>query len=216
MSTRHISDYKKLSLEIVYDLINHENAIAFTTDQFTLDAPEVVQDTLTSIVARAVLRSGYSGSQTLQYNRIALPVITALEPGGQTMVIADCASYQDILDQFNAKYGLNVTSNDITIDGKEISEAFEQELGPVVDYVIAAKEGSYVWSGQTTFKLRSSVQLLSDALPVTDLDGLWLPPKKVIGEGLEPDQFVAVESLVGDEPTAVRVTDDGAIRIFQL
>ena len=213
MATQHITDYKKLPLEILFDLINHEHGTNLSTVQVTIDTPEIVVDNKSSIVVRAVPQSGYSGQQTLQYNRVPLSALTALE-AEQTIAVADVTTYQEILDKFNAKYGVNITPDDVIIDGVESNLAitdYEQPEGPVVDILVKAKAGSYVWHGETTFKLRSTVMLLSDVLPIIDLNGLWLPHPEFAD--LPEGRFVAT---VGGDGGEVRVTDEGHVRVFEL
>lgn len=213
MSTRHISDYSKLPLDIVYDLINHDNNTSLTVEQFVLGAPEVVEDNLTSVVATAVRGSGYRGTQQFRYRRVPLKALTDLETGGQTTVIADCASYRDVLDRFNEKYGVNIGIDDVTFDGNDADASYEQPEGPVVEITITAKTDHLVWFGDTVFKLRSTVALLSDALPVTLLDGLWLPNKYDLSDDRK---IIVSESYVEGVPAEIRVTEEGHIRVFSI
>ena len=204
--SQHVTDFSKAPLNIILDLINHDHGTSLSVNEITIDAPVVVQDNRVSIVVRAVLKSGYSGQQTLHYNRVPLSALTALEVE-QTTTIADVTSYQEVLVAFNAKYGVNITPEDVLIDNAEVlSEGYVQPLGPVMDVVVKAKTGSYVWSGETVFKLRSSDILLSDALPVTVLNGLWLPYDELadVPAGLH------VSASDGE----VRVTDEGHVRVF--
>ena len=212
MSNRHISDYSKLPLDIVLDLINHDNGTSLSTSKITLGVPVVVENKRVSIEVTAITGSGYRGSQTLHYNRVPLSALTDLEET-QTTVIADVTSYQEIIQKFNEKYGVNLTIDDVTVDGLELDDVtYIQAQGPVVDLLISAKEGNFVWQGTTTFKLRSSVMLLSDALPVVDLDGLWLPNRPS-----DPHEDIPEGKAVAVTDTGeVRVTDEGHVRVFEL
>lgn len=214
----HITDYSKLPLDILLDLINYDHGTSLTTNHIHISAPTVVQDNRVSVIASSVVGSGYSGQQTLRYNRVPIAALTALEPV-QTVVIADVFSYQEVVQKFNEKYGVNLTIDDVTIDGKDLTDvSYVQPEGPVVDLVIAAKPGSFIWHGQTTFKLRSTAMLLSDALPIVNLDGLWLP--HVPEEPPPPiDPFADIpenRNIAVTDTGEVRVTDAGYVRVFAI
>lgn len=204
--SRHITDFTKTPLAIIFDLINHDNGTSLNQDKVDISAPVLGVGKEVSITVSSKLGSGFRGTQVLGYNRVPFTDLIALVDE-DAVAVQDVTTLNEIVALFNAKYGVNVTDADITIDGVSIdgSTPYEQPQGPVQTLVIAAKDTSLVWHASTTFKLRSTVQLLSDVITVTNLDGLCLPGTWY----LPPEQSVNKSS-----DGSIRTDDEGSVRIF--
>lgn len=108
---KHISDFTKLPLEIVFDLLNEQNGTALTSADVELGTPTVATGSRNSqvkITARAA--SEYSGEVVLNYNRLDIQGFTF---GTQLTVEAKNAElHSEVIDLINAKLGINLTEDD--------------------------------------------------------------------------------------------------------
>jgi hypothetical protein len=117
--SRHVTDFKKTPFAIVLDLINHDNKTSLTDAKVDISSPVLGESKRVSITVSSKIGSGYRGTQVLHYNRVPLAELTAHEEV-QSTVIHDVITLNEIVDLFNIKYGVNLTAEDITIDGLSI------------------------------------------------------------------------------------------------
>jgi hypothetical protein len=206
--TAHVSDFKKSSLDIVLDLINEQNGTSFTHNHMGFSDPIPGEGKTTSLVVTAKVGSGYRGSYGFNYNRVPLTEVPDLAE--EVTHEVDIAKYSDILGFINAKFGVNVGLEDVTVNGVDLTEddpAYSSEFDEVNSFAIAAKGKSLVWLGSTNLSLTRVRQDLSAVWANNTLDGLYPP-------GYESIVYPSDAFMVQAPDGSVRTTSDGSIRTF--
>lgn len=185
---RHVTNYSKSSIEIIYDLINAGNSTSYSSDNSELEPPRLIDGARTSIEFRS-LNPGHVGSVTLHYSRVHLSELLNL-PAGSDPITIWITNNTYVVDAINFRFGINLQRADISIDGLEIDQDFEQLVGTTRTVVITAKPDSYVWIGSVTFNLTIGTVPFSDR------------PKETYVEITDRRE--------------IRTTSDGEIRVFAL
>lgn len=204
MAERHISDFSKTSIEIIIDLINHDNGTAFTSEKITLGpitaTPDSKRASLTVFSKRG---SGYRGTQDVSYNRLYLNEI----PDAETVdeLEFNLTKLSDVLTFINVGFGVNIQADDVIVNGTDLAEAdpaVVQEFDVSQNFQITAKPGSYVWMGELTFTLTKVRTDLAEVWQITNLDGLYAPINW-------PDT-----PMFKDTDGAIRQRPDGSFRVL--
>lgn len=108
--------YNQTPLQTVFALIASENpALTNTTlNQFTIDKITVVTGDSSTARIRGKQGLGFTGMQTVTYNRINISTLFVGTVVSLTQFTATKLS--DLLPAFNQKYGLNITAADLASD----------------------------------------------------------------------------------------------------
>jgi hypothetical protein len=133
----------------------------------------------TDITVTAVVGSGYSGAEVINYDRVHLQTDVAdafvASGAGRDMVFAvgDATLISEIVTELNARLGINLTADDF-VDGSlpEFTGAANEEL----DVQVVAKADSLCYRGSLTFKLKAEDIPLSSVIVTKVLNGLTYAP----------------------------------------
>ena len=171
----HVSDFTRPSKQVVLDLINADNAAALTLSVIDLGLPVAAIEGAprnTSITVTAKAGSGYSGSQTLNYNRLQLSVFAAGKD--LTFSVGNATTLNDLIDEINALLGINLVEGD---DFADVAiPPFQGGIpNETVQVTLTATAESPAYLGSLQINVRSEDLALTDVLTVTDLDGLNAP-----------------------------------------
>jgi len=112
-------NYTKSGKDIVFDLINAANPrpVPFSASNSSIEAVTAQNNTVDGVTyntkarIRGLAGSGYTGMQTVYYNRIALPTLFS----GITFRLDSysAASVHEALPILNSRYGLSLTTLDV-------------------------------------------------------------------------------------------------------
>ena len=170
------SDFTKAPEQILCDLINNVNGCALTPTVVTFSnvgpnqAPS--PSTTDQVTIAAVANSGYSGSLTLQYNRVSMAKI----PGAKSTTFpqGSATKISDLIAQINAQFGINLTAADY-VDGPLPS--FHNSPHETQPFTIQAASGSLIWTGSLALTLSANDVSLSNVITNAILAGLnYQPP----------------------------------------
>jgi hypothetical protein len=171
----HVSDFTRPSNQVVLDLINADNSAALTLSVVDLGIPVAAIEGAprnTSITVTAKAGSGYSGSQTLNYNRLQLSVFAAGKD--LTFSIGDATTLVDLIDEINTLLGIN-----LVVDKDFADAAIPPFAGGIpnetVQVTLTALADSPAYLGSLQINVRSEDIAITDVLTVTELDGLNPP-----------------------------------------
>lgn len=108
--------YNQTPLQTVFALIASENPALTnaTVTQFTLDKVTVVSGDSTTARIRGKQGLGFTGIQTVTYNRIN--IATLFSGINLTLTQFTATKLSDLLPALNQKYGLNITAADLAND----------------------------------------------------------------------------------------------------
>lgn len=169
---RYVANFTQNGEQIVLGLVNNDNTTSFTPAQLIFGVPAATGEDgavePTSLELTAASGSGYSGSQTVNYNRVGLPFMTALAP--DYVIVTDELRTHDLLPLLNEKFGINLATTDIVDEALPATEADVE-----VTHDLKAAAGSLVYAGAVTLTFTAPTLLLSSVLTVTTLDGLYAP-----------------------------------------
>ncbi len=189
---QHTSDFTKDSLHIVLDLVNEQNSTSLTTTQ--VDVAHTGDGELKPTVMHVTSKtgSGYKGSVDLNYNRILLNEIPSIV---DDVAEVDEISTDQVIDDINLRYGVNIARDEITVDGLEVvdGEGVPVEVGfdQITEVDISASGNkSLVWVGNVRIRYTKLTQLLSDIWQFTNLDGLYPPTVVSQLEGIAMAQIL--------------------------
>lgn len=172
---KHISDFSKLPLEIVFDLINEQNGTALNNTEVELGLPTVATGNggayNTSILISAREHGRYQGDVTLGYNR--LDVEGFLFGETITLAVGDATSYSDLIPEINSKLRVNLTLDDYV---DEPIGPWEGTPGEVKLLTIQMKPSSLVFTGELSLLLGGEDVLLNDIIVIKALPGLIYQP----------------------------------------
>ena len=181
------NDLTKLPKEVVIDLINTDNGTSLTSALVSLGVPIVATGGLnTSVTVTAAPGSGYKGSQTVTYNRLALQADiadkflaqTATPPRDLIFQIGDAKKISDIIPELNTRLNINLTVDDF-IDGD--LPAFAGTVNESHDVQVVAHQDSLCYTSSLTFTLKAEEIELSSVITTTALNGLVYTPPAVPG-----------------------------------
>lgn len=173
-----VSDYTKSAQQIIIDLVNNDNTLALTPALVTFGAPtaatvggSITRDT--DLTLTAVAGSGYSGSQTIHYNRVNLANV----PGSRSTVFpkGNAVNISDLVPEINAAYGINM-SNTADAQHPDFVDAalptFTGTPNEQHDFQFTADANSLVWENSVTLTVHANDIPLSSAIVNPTLNGL--------------------------------------------
>lgn len=172
---KHISDFSKLPLEIVFDLINEQNGSVLNNTEVELGQPTVATGNggayNTSILITAREHGRYQGSTTLGYNR--LDVEGFLFGETITLTLGDATNYSDLIPEINSKLRVNLTPADY-VDAP--IGTWEGTPGETKLLTIQMKPTSFVFIGELSLLLSVEDVPLSEVIVIKALPGLIYQP----------------------------------------
>lgn len=153
-------------------LINEENSTTLTESDVTFGLPSAhggANPGDTDVVVSAAANSGYTGTVTVNYNRLDLAGFSIY--GAAEVFVPEGATVADIVAAFNALYEANLGVDDYD----------EAASAPVPDddgenFTLVADANSLAYSGQIVIVVRLATVALSSVITTTNLDGLEFPP----------------------------------------
>lgn len=207
MAERHVSDYTKVSPQILLDLINYSNGTAFTIDKVVLEnIVPTGTGTEVTVDVRAGIGSGYFGVVPMVYRRVNLNQIpNAIDPVDYEW---DLTNISGVLEFVGTHFGVNLQASDVTVAGIDLETedpVVSQEYDVPQQFTLTAKTGSLVWVGDISLSIQRTRVDLADVWQIKVLDGLNAPEK---GFPFPPNSVILIGTN-GD----VRVRPDGSIRI---
>lgn len=167
-----VSDFTKDPEQIVLDLINNDNTTTITEAQVTFGLPSAAPGETppldTQLTLTAVALSGYTGSQTVTYNRVPFSTV----PGSRstTFALGAAVNISDLVTAINAAYQLNLQPADF-VDGA-LPTFTDEEPGETLPFDLVAGEDSLVFSGTVSLLVQRNDIALSSVITTTALSGL--------------------------------------------
>lgn len=163
-----VTDFTKAPEQILLDLINNDNTSALTTAQVTLGTPSTSGGAEnTSVTLTAVAGSGYSGSQTVTYNRVDIATVPGSRP--TEFPVGSATKISDMLPQINAQYQINLTAADI-VDAT--LPTFDGTPNEVKTFELVMAAGALVYLNQVTLSIHANDIPLTTVITNTALNGL--------------------------------------------
>lgn len=175
--------FNKPSTALVYDLINEANPdlpVPLSAASAKLENPIAATvsgrpDINTAITAIPV-GGDYIGRKTLNYRRLGLNILLR----GLTVQIDKYSANQsaagsvvftihNLIPLINAKYGLNLTTDDIN-DGNILRGSTQENGFYTTTVTVTAKAGSFGYVGSFALKWKSAPQELESMISVTDIN----------------------------------------------
>lgn len=182
------NDLTKAPKQIILDLVNAKTGKGFTEAMFDWVGKTVVEATgkNTSLTLTAVEGSGYTGEQTIHYNRPHLGTDVgaafvasgnAQNPRDLVFTIGDGTKKSSLIPEINSRLGINLTTDDYE-DGD--LPTFSGELNEEHDVQIVVKADSLIFTGSITIQLKAEDIDLATAIPDVEMDGLVYAPPAVV------------------------------------
>jgi hypothetical protein len=171
---KHISDFSKLPLEIVFDLINEQNGSALNNTEVVLGQPTVATGSggyNTDILVTARPNGRYEGSVSLGYNR--LDVVGFLFGDTITLTLGDATNVSDLIPEINTKLRANLTTDDF-VDAP--IGTWTGTPGETKQLTIQMKPTSLVFIGELALTVHVDDIPLGDVIVISALPGLIYQP----------------------------------------
>lgn len=133
----YVPDFTLTGEEHLLALINQTNEKTYTFSEIYFEVPTPNgpgSQYNTSCIVRTVPGSGYKNSTTIQYNRLDM---NTMFTGAITLNIDSTANIQTVLDRILTEYGLNITTDDVSLLDEGIAARS-----------LVANDGSYLLTGQ--------------------------------------------------------------------
>jgi hypothetical protein len=167
------TDFTKMPLEILVDLINQTNGCALTTADVSFSAPTVLTNASrnTGMLITATPGSPYSGSRNVTYNRVDMGMIPGLRSTEFTMD-PSWRYMHEVVPTINAAYNLNLQPEDYYDD---VLPDFSDSTLNNHNFLLRAKPGSYVYINMLVLTAVGGKTLISDYLTQNLLSGFILP-----------------------------------------
>lgn len=172
----HVSNFTQDPQKILVDLINEDNNASLTLEAVDIALHED-QETLeknTRALVTPKAGSGYSGSVSVEYNRLDIKGFVDLYyPNGFVIPLGDTESFLDLIPEVEAGLGIKLTE-DLDYEDQIIEpwEGIPNETKQIIVPILAT---SLIYVGELEFTLDGNDIPLTDVLPVNILSGLNLP-----------------------------------------
>ena len=168
---KHISDFSKLPLEIVFDLINEQNGSVLNNTEVELGFPTIATGDggayNTDILVSSRVNSRYDGSVAVGYNRLDVEGFLFGEP--IIIPLGDSVNFSDLIPEVNLKLRINLTPDDY-VEGP-IGE-WQNTSGEIKQISIPMKSTSLVFIGSLPVTVNADDISLAQVFPNTVLVGL--------------------------------------------
>lgn len=171
----HISDFTQAAALVVLALVNEDNSSFFTPETVSVERSATAPVTKNSVALLTALPgSGYSGTQEVEYDRLAISGFVDLYfPDGLTLQLGNATTLIDLLPEVNTALGTALVEGlDVEDEAIPAWEGIPNETKEV-DFAILAS--SLVYTGTLTFTLDGNDIPLSSVITTTVLSGLNLP-----------------------------------------
>jgi hypothetical protein len=169
-----VNDFTQSDQQILVAQINNDNSTSLTPALLTFGLPTANTGTNparnTSLTITAATGSGYTGSVTLQYNRVDLSTLPTINTGAVTVFsLGDAAKVSDLVPEINAAFAINLTASDFVDASLPTFTGQPNEEHP---FNVVANANSIVWINQVTFTVQANDIPLSTVVTNTTLNGL--------------------------------------------
>ena len=168
-----LPDLSQESNAILVDLINHTNESSIDYDQVSVTNPTVYNgfnSGNTNATVSALPNSGFTGSVTINYNRIELP---RFENNVDQAIVS--VPYNSTWDQvvsiFNSTYFTNLTPDDYEPEAG-FPAGIEEDS---TSWILVAKDDSLIYQGAINLDIRVVYISMEDVVSDTVLNGLVFP-----------------------------------------
>lgn len=195
----HVSDFTQEQNKIVLDLINFDNGTNLNLSQ--VEIGDVGSGDVAEVTAsvEAKVGSGYSGNQSVTYNRLNIQDFAdVFYPGGLVVPEGSATSLHDVLTEINAALGIALTTDDV------VNQPFNWVGSPneFLDITLAVIPGHKVYFGDMLVTIDNNEISLASIVTVRVLSGLNLPVTDGGGGdgGKEPP---AIENPIPHDPSVV-------------
>ena len=171
----HVSNFTQAGDKIVLDMINEDNNSFFTLATISIARGVAAPVTLNSTALLTALEgSGYTGTDSVEYNRLQLQEFADLYfEDGLVVQLGDAVSAKDLFDEINTALGTNL------VLGTDLADlpipAWEGIPNEQKEIVLPVLESSLVYLGSLTFKVDGNEIPLSSVITTKVLTGLNLP-----------------------------------------
>lgn len=171
-----MSDLSKSFSALLLEMVKVANPAetTITAAHYTFGTPTVATENgkNTSLVLSAVANSGFTGTQTVYYNRLDL---TAIGATGDLQFDAEGkAKVSDAVAEFNARFKTNLVA------GTDYTDADLPELtgapGETQQVTVTALAGSHVYLGNVVITLKVATRDLAEVITNNNLNGLTYTP----------------------------------------
>jgi hypothetical protein len=164
-----VTDFTKLPNEILVELINFDNGTSLTPDSVTFGTPVVSGGVRnTQLVVTAKTGSFYTGSVTIQYNRVDLSTVPGVR--SKSFVANGLTKISDLIPQINNAYQLNLQPEDF-IDGP-LPTFSGTTPNETLDFDLIAGPNSLIYNNKVTLQVVCGLLDLSVAIKNLVLNGL--------------------------------------------
>lgn len=162
----------KSAAELLLDAINRANLVQFSKDELIFGTPTVADrsDVNTQLELTASETSLYYGTVTVFYSRINL--LPSFEAAGVLEIDipgTGIVSSLDVLHRLNTRYALSLVESDIVVEPIEWAGTFPYT------YQLKMAPESIAFLGELNIVLKDLDVDLSEVIPITILDGLYVP-----------------------------------------
>ncbi len=166
------TDFTKLPLDILVDLINFTDGCALSSSDITFSPPTalVSGNRNTGVTVTATPSSPYSGSRDLTYNRVDLASV----PGERSTTFSfnGAVTMSDLIPQINAAYLINLQPEDYYND--LLPNLSDPSLSSF-NFALRAKPGSYIWRNQLILTGQGNLVIIGNVITQNLLNGFILP-----------------------------------------
>jgi hypothetical protein len=166
------TDFTKMPLEIITDLINFTNGCALSPADILYGPVKVLTsgNRNTGVTITAVPSSPYSGTRDLSYNRVDMAIIPGLR--STAFDLTGCKTMKDVVPKINEAYRINLQPEDYYDD--ILPDLNDPTLNDH-NFVLRAKPASYVYIGMLVLSGIGGKTIISDYLTQNLLSGFVLP-----------------------------------------
>lgn len=174
-------DYTRNEIDVLIDLIRDDNnRRTLTTGQATFGRPNVFTpvpnvDRNTVVIATAIADRGYSGSQKFYYNRQPLQkFVPGDDPDVLTFPQGTATKLSQLLPELNRRLNIKLTPEKIV--EQTLPVFTNDDHHDTAEVVLSMQSDSLVYINQLTLVIKRPTQLLINAIPDPDMDGLYYAP----------------------------------------
>jgi hypothetical protein len=173
------TDFTKMPLEILVDLINLANGSALTTADVSFSPPTALTGASRNTGLTITAKPGgmYSGSRDVTYNRVDMGMIPGLRSTEFT-VNPSWRYMHDLVPAINAAYNLNLQPEDYYDD--QLPDFSDYTLNNH-NFLLRAQPGSYIYTNMLVLTAVGGKTLISDYLTQNLLSGFILPTLSQLG-----------------------------------
>jgi hypothetical protein len=160
-------DYTQSPQEILTAMINRENGTTLLAEQLVFGLPQVsIGPTNTTVTCSGAAGSGFTGTVTLNYNRIAMSSVPGTRT--KTFTAGNAVLISALLPLINELYAINLRSSDILDGPLPLFEGLTP--GEVKPFTLTVTTSCLVYQGSVNLYIRRRDIDLPTVVSATVLD----------------------------------------------